>query len=315
MVTVADITLSTPPAPRAFADDAPSAHMPAMVAEVLAHLTHRAGGVTVDGTLGGGGHAERILAALPADNIYMGLDRDPAALARARRRLAPFGARVSFVHADFRALDAAAAPYAGRVTNVLLDLGLSSDQLAAGDRGFAFALDGPLDMRFDPTADIPTAADIVNSWPEKRLADALFAYGEERKARAIARAIVNARARGPLATTRELAALVARAVGGGRHRIHPATRTFQALRVVVNDELSALTAALSAAVSISAAGAALIVISYHSLEDGIVKRFFRDGGRAGTLTVRTPKPLRPAGDEVRANPRARSARLRAALKN
>ncbi len=195
------------------------------------------------------------------------------------------------------------------------DLGLSSDQLADGGRGFAFALDGPLDMRFDPAADVPTAADLVNGWPEKRLADAIFEYGEERHARAIARAIVNARGRGPLATTCELAAVVARAVGGARGRIHPATRTFQALRVVVNDELAALTAALSAAVSIMAVGGAVVVIAYHSLEDRAVKLFFREGGRAGTLTVLTPKPLRPAAQEVRANPRGRSAHLRAAIRN
>ncbi len=311
MVTVT-LSPGTAPAPAARVAPSHAAHVPAMVAEVLAHLDRRPGGVTVDATAGGGGHAFAILGLLPADTIYVGLDRDAAALPLAAARLEPFGTRVVLRQGSFRDIAREAAPYAGRVVNCLFDLGLSADQLADPSRGFSFAADGPLDMRFDATAAGGTAAEVVNSFPEKKLADLIFELGEDPRARAIARTLVAARRRAPIRTTVELAALVTRATGMRHGRTHAATRTFQALRVFVNDELGALAAALPAAVSILAPGGRLLVVSYHSLEDRTVKRFFRDAARRGELEILTPKPLRPGPDETRANPRSRSARLRVA---
>jgi len=302
-------------APTSSSPDAPAAasvHRPVMVAEVLAHLERRPGGVVVDATVGGGGHAEAILNALPPDTAYVGLDRDAAALARARARLAPYGARVALHHADFRELARAAAPYARRVTNVLFDLGLSSDQLADGARGFSFDAEGALDMRFDEGAGGATAAEVVNTFPEKELADLIYELGQEPRARTVARAIAARRRQWPIATAAELAQVVARAIPRGK--THAATRTFQALRIYVNDELGALGAALPAAADLLAPGGRLLVIAYHSLEDGTVKRFVRAAAAAGTLETITPKPLRPSRPEVIANPRSRSARLRVAAR-
>jgi 16S rRNA (cytosine1402-N4)-methyltransferase len=280
------------------------------------------GGTYVDGTLGGGGHAEAVLRASAPDGRLVGLDRDPHALERARRRLAPFGDRVTFHHGSFanlRTLVEEIAP----VDGILLDLGLSSLQLDTPERGFAFSHTGPLDMRFDPTQG-PTAADLVNRLPVKELRDILYRYGDERQARRIAEAIEAAR---PLQTTTELAEIIADAIGGRWKRIHPATRTFQALRIAVNQELEALEAVLPQAVDVLAVGGRLVVISFHSLEDRIVKHFMRDESRECIcprelpicvcdhdvrLEVLTRKPVRPDEEEVEENPRSRSARLRAA---
>jgi 16S rRNA (cytosine1402-N4)-methyltransferase len=241
----------------------------------------------------------------------------------AAQRLAPFGDRVTLRHGSFAFLGALAKDVAP-VDGVLLDLGLSSMQLADPDRGFAFSRQGPLDMRFDPTSPGPTAAQLVNECSVNELADILYRYGEERQSRRIARAIVAAR---PLDTTTDLAAVVSAARRGRRGRIHPATRTFQALRIAVNDELGALETALPQAVDLLAPGGRLVVISFHSLEDRIVKHYFRQEATAcicppdlpvcgcdhrARLEVLTSKPVRPDEDEEEANPRARSARLRAA---
>ena len=297
-------------------------HVPVLLQEVLACLQVRAGGIYVDGTVGGGGHAEAILAASAPDGRLLGLDRDPAALDVAERRLLPFGARIVLRHGSFARLAAWAEGFAP-VDGVLLDLGLSSLQLADPARGFAFSLEGPLDMRMDPTGSGPTAADLVNTLSVKELADLLYRYGEERQARRIAAAIVDAR---PLFTTTELAQVVERTVGR-RGRIHPATRTFQALRITVNGEMEALEDALPQAVDLLRPGGRLAVISFHSLEDRIVKRFLRQEARdcicppdvpvcvcehRARLEVLTKKPVRPGPAEVEANPRARSARMRVA---
>jgi 16S rRNA (cytosine1402-N4)-methyltransferase len=308
-------------------------HAPVLYDVALAQLALDPGDHVVDGTLGGAGHAAGILQATSPDGRLLGLDRDPEAIDRARERLAPFGQRVVLVQSSFRELEAVArihhfAPADG----VLLDLGLSSFQLAAPERGFSFVKDGPLDMRFDPSQG-PTAADLVNQLPVEELADILYRYGEEKPSRRIARAIVAAR---PLRTTRELAEVIARALGGGRgrsrrrtRRLHPATRSFQALRIAVNDELGALEAVLPQAVGLLRPGGRLVVISFHSLEDRLVKRFFRRQARdcvcppeqpictcqhQATLRVLTRRPLRPDESEVARNPRARSARLRVAEK-
>ncbi len=310
-----DLTSSTEP---------PTTHIPVLVHAVLSWLRVRPGGVYVDGTVGGGGHGEAILEASSPDGRLLGLDRDPEALEVARARLARFGDRAVLRHGSFADLTSLAADFAP-VDGVLLDLGLSSLQLADPERGFSFTLEGPLDMRFDPTEETPTAADLVNTLSVGELAEVLYRYGEERQARRIAEAIVAAR---PLHTTRELAQVVERVVGR-RERIHPATRVFQALRIAVNRELEALEAVLPQALEVLKPGGRLVVISFHSLEDRIVKRFLqresRDCvcppevpvcvcGHRAQVRVLTPRPVRPDEAEVAANPRARSARLRAAEK-
>jgi len=310
--------MDTPPTTR---------HAPVLLAEVLAALAPRPKGRYLDGTLGGGGHAEAILAASAPDGRLLGLDRDPAALDRARARLAPFGARAVCVHARFGALGAVAAAHGfSPLDGVLLDLGISSDQLDDPTRGLSFQRDGPLDMRLDPGEDV-TAADLVNTLPERDLADLIYRFGEERRSRRVARAIVAAR---PIATTGGLAEVVARAVGGGRAaRIHPATRTFQALRIAVNGELDELAAALPQAIAHLAPGGRLAVISFHSLEDRIVKHALRDAARdcvcppglpecrcahRAEMRLITRRPMEPSNAEAAQNPRARSAKLRVAEK-
>jgi 16S rRNA (cytosine1402-N4)-methyltransferase len=290
---------------------------------VLTLMHVRPGGAYIDGTVGAGGHAAAILETSAPDGRLLGLDRDPQALEAAARRLARFGERAVLRHGSFASLKELAGDLAP-ADGVLMDLGLSSLQLADPERGFSFSHEGPLDMRFDPTAPGPKAADLVNDLSVKELAGVLYRYGEERQARRIARAIVAAR---PLHTTTALAEVVAEATRGRRGRIHPATRTFQALRIAVNDELGALRSALSQAVDLLAPGGRLVVISFHSLEDRIVKRYLRRESRdcvcppeipvcvcdhQARLEVLTSKPVPPDAEEVEANPRARSARLRAA---
>ncbi len=302
---------------------------------MLDGLRVRPGGRYIDATVGAGGHAAGMLEAAAPDGRLLALDRDRGALEVARARLAPFGARVTLVHRSFAQLAEVAREH-GFVPadGVLADLGLSSLQLEAAGRGFSFLADGPLDMRFDQEAEGPSAAELVNELPLAELARLLRLYGEEPQAQRIAEAIVRAR---PVRSTRHLAEVVADALGGrgspgrprgaGRGRIHPATRTFQALRIAVNDELGALEAFLPQAVRVLAPGGRLAVISFHSLEDRVVKRFLQREGRncicppelpvcrcdhRATLRILTRTPIRPGEEEVRANPRARSARLRVA---
>ena len=289
------------------------------------------GSLQVDATLGGGGHAERILDASTPDGRLLGLDADPRAIARVELRLrARFGDRLVLRQVNFRQL-ATVAPEAGfgLVDGLLFDLGLSSDQLADHDRGFGIRTGGPLDMRFDPSQGVP-AAELLATLDVLELTALFRRYGEEPQAVRIARAIVAGRAAAPIQTAEELAGLVVRVAPGGppgRRRIHPATRVFQALRIAVNAELDALEAALAAAVDLLRPGGRLVVLSYHSLEDRIVKRFFqaeRRGcvcppsvpvcvcGRSPRLRLVTRPSLTPTAAEIADNPRARSARLRAA---
>jgi 16S rRNA (cytosine1402-N4)-methyltransferase len=274
------------------------------VADVVSLLSEKA--VVVDATVGAGGHAEALLDA--GVGSVLGIDRDPAAVDLARDRLARFGSRFRAVVARFSDLSEAVADIAP-VGGILYDLGVSSMHLDDPARGFGFRAEGPLDMRMGPEPDGPTAADVVNTYPEEDLARVIFEYGEERFSRRIARAIVRARGRRPLETTGELAAVVAGAVPRGRGpRAHPARRTFQALRIEVNAELDELAASLPRAASSLQDGGRLVVIAYHSLEDRIVKRFV---AAEPALRAITRKPVRPSTAEVAANPRARSARLRA----
>jgi 16S rRNA (cytosine1402-N4)-methyltransferase len=282
-------------------------HVPVLLPEALELLAVRPGGFYVDGTLGLGGHAAAILERSAPDGRVLGVDRDSEALAHAAERLLPFGARAELRHADYRELPGLLG--GRRPDGVLLDLGVSSLQLDVPERGFSFRVAGPLDMRMDRSGG-ESAAEVVNRWPEARLAELIERWGEEPAARRIARAVVEARRRGTLRTTSELADVVRRAAGRGRRGIDPATRTFQALRIHVNRELEGLGQALAQlAVSLAAPGR-LVVIAFHSLEDREAKQALRALPRP-EFRVLTPKPLRPGAAELASNPRARSARLRA----
>jgi 16S rRNA (cytosine1402-N4)-methyltransferase len=313
-----------------FSDAGPGPqHAPVLYQQVLAALEPRAGGHYIDGTLGGGGHARGILEAAGPDGELLGLDRDPRALVQAAASLALFAERVHLRRATFAemAFHASELKWA-RVDGILLDLGLSSMQLDDPARGFSFRFEAPLDMRFDPDQRL-TAGEIVNDWPEDELAQVLRDYGEQPGAGRVAQAIVGAR---PIRTTTELAGVVARAAGrrrslrdDSRNGIHPATQTFQALRIAVNGELEALERGLEAVPGLLEAGGRLVVISFHSLEDRLVKRFLRREerdcvcpprqpvctcGHRATMVVPVRRPIRPEAQEIRANPRSRSARMR-----
>jgi len=306
-------------------------HLPVLAEEVVTMLAAAPGSLQIDATLGGGGHAERILAATDPDGRLLGLDADGAAIARVQSRLGPpYGSRLVLRQANFRELGTI-APDAGfgAVDGCLFDLGLSSFQLADVERGFSFRADGPLDMRFDTSRGVP-AAELLETLDTTELTALFRRYGEEPFAGRIARAIVEDRRGSPVRTAQELAGLIERVAPSrapGRRRIHPATRVFQALRIAVNEELEALQGGLAAALDLLRPGGRLVVLSYHSLEDRIVKRFFqaeRRGctcppelpvcvcGRLPRLRLVTPKGIVPAAAEIAANPRARSARLRTA---
>ncbi len=288
-------------------------HVPVMTAEVVQHLLPGRGGVFVDCTVGLGGHSRALLEAGASQVI--GLDRDEDALAEARATLAPWRDRVELVHADYRSIDAVLdARHIDRIDGALADLGVSSLQFDAAGRGFSFQRDEPLDMRMDRSSG-DTAADLVARASERELADAIFQYGEERFSRRIARAIVYARRESPVATTGRLASIVRGAIPRrGPARIDPATRTFQALRIWVNRELDGLDRFLDTAARRLRAGARLVVITFHSLEDRIVKHTLRalEHADAARVRVLTKKPLVPGEAEIERNPRARSAKLRAA---
>ena len=298
-------------------------HHPVLYQEVLHWLEPKPEGTYIDATVGLGGHAKGILERSSPDGRLLGLDIDPQALGYARQRLRAFGERVVFVESCHDNL-AEVAQQRGfeQVDGVLLDLGVSSLQLDDPTRGFSFREDGPLDMRMGTDKEV-TADEIVNTWPEAELARIIYQYGEERRSRRVARVLC---ARRPIRGTRELADLVAKAVGRGG-RIHPATRTFQALRIAVNDELRSLESVLPQAVTLLKPGGRLVVISFHSLEDRIVKRFIaRESkdcicpphvpqcvcGHVATLARLTKKPIRPTDKETAANARSRSARMRVA---
>jgi len=304
-------------------------HISVMAEETLDALRPQPGGVFIDGTLGGAGHTALLLERIGASGRVLAIDADPQALARADARLgeAVAAGRLLLRHGNFRQMgELARAAGLAPVDGILLDLGLSSDQLAARERGFSFAADGALDMRFDPTSG-ESAADLVNTRSDVDLADIFWRYGEERFSRPIARRIVEARRQQPITRADELARLAAGVVHGRPGGVHPATRVFQAMRIAVNDELGSLEAALPVAVETLRPGGRLAIISFHSLEDRIVKQFFQREqrgcicppeapqcvcGRQPRLRIITRHPLAPSEAEVSANPRARSAKLRVA---
>jgi 16S rRNA (cytosine1402-N4)-methyltransferase len=300
-------------------------HKPVLYQDIIHALQPRSGCSYVDCTLGGGGHAQGILDASHPDGELLGLDLDPQAIAIARKRLAPFGKRVRIEQASYVELTSM-LNLAGwkTVDGIVFDLGVSSMQFDTPERGFSFQHDAPLDMRFSPDNPV-SAADLVNQMSEAELAEIIFRFGEDRNARRIARAIVRAR---PLRTTKQLAAVVAGA-GGSKDHIHPATRTFQALRIAVNEELKSIETALPQAITALNSGGRLAIISFHSLEDRIVKEVFnREStdclcpprqplctcGHKATIRKVTRKPIVPAESEIKDNPRARSAKLRIAEK-
>jgi 16S rRNA (cytosine1402-N4)-methyltransferase len=303
-------------------------HLPVLPEEVLALLDPAPGGIYLDGTVGGGGHARLILEASAPDGRLIGLDRDPSALRKAAEVLAPFGGRVVLRHRNFSEAAAVLTELGiSGLDGMLLDLGVSSHQLDEASRGFSFRSDAPLDMRMDPTSG-PTAADLVNTAATEELARIFREYGEERWAGRIARRIVQVRQQHSLTTTRQLAELVRDAVPGGKvpARIHPATRVFQALRIQVNQELEHVSRGIAEAIDLLNPGGRLAVISFHSLEDRIVKRFFQEEAKGCICPPRLPtcvcnhrprlelltrKGVRASEAEVEANPRARSAVLRA----
>ncbi len=298
-------------------------HQPVLYQEIIHALQPKSPGRYLDGTVGAGGHARGILEACSPDGRLLGLDVDAQALALAHKTLAPYGPRLRLAQASYDSLLAEMTKIGwDQVDGILLDLGVSSMQLDDSERGFSFQQDAPPDMRFNPQAGEP-AVELVNRLSEAELADLLFRYGEEPRARQIARNILRAR---PIATTRQLAAIVQKSYPG-RSRIHPATRTFQALRIAVNDELSVLERALPQAVRALRPGGRLAVIAFHSLEDRLVKNFLRQESREqvnppyepiyaeerrATLKEIHKKPITPGDDELRRNPRARSAKLRVA---
>jgi 16S rRNA (cytosine1402-N4)-methyltransferase len=304
--------------------DAGFHHVSVLLEEVLDLLRPAPGGRFLDGTVGGAGHAAALLEKVGSEGFLYGIDQDPAALAVAEERLARWGSNFELRQGNFA--DVLPEWNLPPLNGILLDLGVSSHQLDTAERGFSFRLEGPLDMRMGDSG--PSAADLVNTLPERELVDILFRYGEERHSRAIVRALLKRREEKPFRTTRELAEVIERMVpahkAGG---IHPATRTFQALRIAVNRELEVLEQVLPAAISKLAPGGRLAVISFHSLEDRIVKTVFRDMakscvcppklpicvcGTVPTVKVITPKPREASEAEIRVNPRSRSAKLRVA---
>lgn len=285
-------------------------HRPVMIEEVMHYLNIKKGHTVADCTVGEGGHAVRMLEAIDKEGMLIGLDKDGEILRQAKERLGN-KANVRLIHGNFIRLSEVLSKL-GRenADGVLFDLGVSSYHLDDPKRGFSFISEGPLDMRLDRSQE-KNAEELVNELPEKELAGILYEYGEEPKSRRIAKSIVEARKNSRITTTGQLKDLVVRATGGRHGTAHTATRTFQALRIAVNDELSSLHAAMLALPDVLAAGGRAVVISFHSLEDRIVKRVFRDLAATGDAKILTKKPVLPSSAEVEENPRARSAKLRA----
>jgi len=286
-------------------------HIPVLLNEVLEYLRPEKSRRIIDATVNGGGHARAILARMPKDGILIGIDRDQEILDNAS---ADFNKDARFipVHGNFRNIKELTKKYALRWDAILMDLGMSSEQLGASGRGFSFLSEEPLDMRFDPASGL-TAYQILNFWRKEELADIFKEYGEERRARQIAELIIRERARDPIRTSGELARIieaVSRPRFGRQKRIHPATRIFQALRIAVNDELTSLAEGVNEGFEILKKGGRMAVVSFHSLEDRIVKRGFKNFGARYGAKIITKKPIRPGLAEITVNPRSRSAKLR-----
>ncbi len=303
-----------------------SSHIPVMLEQCMALMGPKPGGFYADGTLGAGGHSEAILKAIIPDGRLLAFDLDPAAIQIAGERLKPYAGSVRIIHDSYVNIGSYAEE--NSLDGFIVDLGVSSMQLDQRERGFSFLQDGPLDMRFSPDRGL-SAADIVNEWPEEDLAEILWIYGEERKSRQIAAMICAERKNTRIETTGQLKDIITDAVGLGKEKIHPATRAFQAIRIAVNGELDAVEAVLPAAMKALKPGGRLLVISFHSLEDRIVKNYFKTEskdclcppeqpvctcGHKASLKELTRHPVTADEEEIRVNPRSRSAKLRAAVK-
>jgi len=288
-------------------------HLPVLAEDVIEQLDPHPNGIYVDGTLGGGGHALKILEHSAPTGRLVGIDRDEEAIEEARKRLKPYEGRATIIHGNFSDLRGILMGLnIGEVDGILLDLGVSYHQLVTGRRGFSFQSDGPLDMRMDQTQG-EAASKLVNTLPQGELEEILRRYGEGRWARRIAKAIVRHRQKTPITTTTQLRDIISSAILKPPRRIHPATKAFQAIRIAVNDELDILQRAIREGIPVLKRGGRLCVISFHSLEDRIVKDTFRHYERAlGLVRVITKKPISPSKGEISTNPRARSARLRVA---
>lgn len=285
-------------------------HVSVLLEEVRHFMQPVKNGVYVDGTLGHGGHANILLSDVRPDGVVLGIERDRRNLKVAQKQAHKAGDRARYVLGDYRNLTTILHENnIDTVDGVLLDLGFSSAHVDEPERGFSFQSEGPLDMRYDTQGEL-TAAKVVNSWPESKLADSIFLYGEEKRSRHIAKGIVTRRRKEKFKTTTDLANCIADTLGR-RGKTHPATRTFQALRIIVNDELAALEEVLPQIVEVLKPGGRVVIISFHSLEDRIVKQFFK---ASKELDVLTKKPVTASEDEIKKNPRARSAKLRAATK-
>ena len=292
-------------------------HVPVMVAEVIEHLNLAPGKIIIDATLGGGGHSLEVLKRIGPSGRLIAIDRDQTALEGARQRLVQYAGQCQFIHGNFKDIDKIAGDLKIRkVDGILIDLGVSSMQLEDPERGFSFQADGPLDMRMDKDSYI-SAYDLVNNLNEEELSHLLWNFGEERFHNRIARFLVKEREKHPITSTLELSSIVCRAMPPRfRHqRIHPATRTFQAVRIAVNRELEALQETIVKAVDLLDKNGRICIISFHSLEDRIVKHTFKDLQLQGTINIITPKPLTPSEEEVRQNSASRSSKLRAAERN
>lgn len=289
-------------------------HVPVLLYETIDLLALKAGDVVMDATCGGGGHSGAILEKILPGGKLIAVDRDPEALERVREKFEKFGDAVRYFNDDFRNVERIIAESGiGRLDKAVFDLGMSTFQVDDGERGFSFANDGPLDMRFDNSKGF-SAKDAVNTLSFEELRSIIREYGEERHAALVAKRICEARRRNPVRTTAELSGIIVQAVGRkyGRERVHPAARTFQALRIYVNDELGAASEGITKTIKHLCPSGRICVISFHSLEDRIVKNIFRDGKKLNELAVLTKKPIVPTREEAEANPRSRSGKLRAA---
>jgi len=295
-------------------DQKPEIHIPVMLSEIIEYLNLKSGGTYVDGTLGMAGHSQAILNQIGAKGRLVGIDCDAQSLAMAKERLKPFANQCYLVNSNFSKIDTVLEDLKiAKVDGILLDLGISSFQIENPERGFSFRQEEPLDMRLDQNISM-SAYDLVNSLSEKEISKILRDYGQERWHNRIAKYIITQRAKNAIETTDDLSRIVLKAIGQGQkwQKIHPATRTFQAFRIAVNRELDVLKEALEKCVEVLDVGGRVAVISFHSLEDAIVKHYFRLCAKEEKIKIITTKPLRPTDEESERNPRSRSARLRVA---
>ena len=289
-------------------------HLPVLLKEVIPYLNLKSGDLVVDGTLGGGGHAKEILKAISPGGKLIAIEKDPETIQRTRNELKELDSKITYINDDFRNIEKILEENKiASVDGAIFDLGISSFQIDEGDRGFSFLNNGPLDMRFNAKQEL-SAWEVVNKFSKTELADIIYRYGEERHSRFVAKAITDARRKKSIDTTEELTEVIEKSIGKryARQRLHPAARTFQALRIYVNDELNSIEEAINSIIVYLRPGAKICVISFHSLEDRIIKHIFRQRAKDGDIKIITKKPICPTAEEIQGNSRSRSAKLRVA---